>query len=152
MITLERIASEFERFLHAEISLQDFEGWLALESLDMHLQNVSEEVQEVVWSLELNFAEYTSGHLSRYELINEAKELLSFPLQKQDPLFPPFWDTKTDNSISLSTIFIRFTPQIPIEPDDRPLRSEFLSPKPDSTLRLTSKCLAPGLQSLLLTR
>ena len=152
MITLEEIASEFERFLHGEISLQDFEGWLALESLDMHLQNVSEEVQEVVWSLELSFAEYTSGHLSRYELINEAKELLSFPLQGQEPLLPPFWDTKTDNSIWLPTILVSFTPRIPTEPDDRPLQSEFLSPKPDSTLRLTSKFLAPGLQSLLSTR
>ena len=151
MITLEIIVAELERFLAGEVSLQDFEGWLALESLDMHLQNVSEEVQQVVWSLKLNFAEYTSGHLSRYELIAEARELLSLPFQKQESHFSPFWNTKAENSVWFS-IIISLTPQVPTEPDDKLLRSEFLSPKPDSTLRLTSKFLAPGLQSLLSTR
>lgn len=79
MITLEMISAEFKRFLAGDTTLQDFEGWLASESLDMHLQHVSEEVQQVVWSLKLNFAEYTSGHLDRRELIAEARNMLSFP-------------------------------------------------------------------------
>ena len=76
MITLEKIRIEFNRFLDKETSLKDFESWLISESWNMHLKDVSHEVQEVVWSLELNFAEYTSGYLNREDLIDRANRLL----------------------------------------------------------------------------
>lgn len=76
MITLEEIVAEFKRFLDGKTSLQDFESWFTSETWNIHLQDVSDQVQQIVWSLELNFAEYTSGHLSKKDLIDEASQLL----------------------------------------------------------------------------
>lgn len=75
MITQAQIVRQIEYLLAGKISLDDFEDWLVRSSWNMHLDSTS-EAQELVWKIELNLAEHSSGHLDETELRTELKELV----------------------------------------------------------------------------
>lgn len=61
--------------LLGQMSIRQFEEWLAQRSLDMHL-DTPVEVQDLVASIELAMAEHGAGHRSRGELWRELESLL----------------------------------------------------------------------------
>lgn len=75
MITQAQIVRQIECLLAGNISLDDFEDWLVRSSWNMHLDSPS-EAQELVWRIELNLAEHSSGHLDETELRAELKDLV----------------------------------------------------------------------------
>src|SRR5439155_1462272 len=75
MIMESEIRDKLIAFLRDEIPLSAFEDWLVSKSWNMHLDS-AQEAQELVSAIELELAEYSSGHLKYSELRNNLLHLL----------------------------------------------------------------------------
>ncbi len=75
MIMESEIRDKLIAFLRDEIPLSAFEDWLVSKSWNMHLDS-AQEAQELVSAIELELAEYSSGHLKYSELRNNLLDLL----------------------------------------------------------------------------
>ncbi len=64
------------RFLHKEISLDQFEEWLVGRSWNMH-RDSEESAQKLAAAIELRLAEQSSGHLDENQLRNELLPLIN---------------------------------------------------------------------------
>jgi hypothetical protein len=74
MIAEYQIRQWLARYLHDEVSLDQFEDWLVQRSWNMHLDS-EPSAQRLASAIELRLAEYSSGHLDDNEL---RLELLPF--------------------------------------------------------------------------
>lgn len=70
MIAEYQIRQKLAKYLHDEISLDQFEGWLADRSWNMH-RDSDEAAQRLASAIELRLAEHSSGHLDNVELRDE---------------------------------------------------------------------------------
>lgn len=70
MIAEHQIREWLGRFLHGEVSLDQFEDWLVQRSWNMH-RDSDEEAQKMAAAIELRLAEHSSGHLSDAQLRDE---------------------------------------------------------------------------------
>jgi len=70
MIAEHQIRQWLARFLHGEVSLDQFEDWLVGRSWNMH-RDSDEAAQKLASAIELRLAEYSSGHLNDEQLRNE---------------------------------------------------------------------------------
>lgn len=70
MIADYQIRERLARYLHKEISLEQFEDWLVQRSWNMHLDS-DKSAQKLASAIELHLAEYSSGHLDESGLRNE---------------------------------------------------------------------------------
>ena len=75
MITHAEIAEQLNLLLDGAISLNNFEDWLAVRSWNMHADS-SDEAQNLVWAIELNLSEFSSGHLDESGLREELAALV----------------------------------------------------------------------------
>ncbi len=76
MITRTGIIEQLNLLLAEKVSLDNFEDWLVLRSWDMH-RDISQEAQDLTWSIELNLSEYYSDHLDEDELRAELGKILA---------------------------------------------------------------------------
>ena len=76
MITHAEIAEYLNLLIDRDINLSSFEDWLALRSWNMHADS-SDEAQNLVWAIELNLSEFSSGHLDESELRKELEALVT---------------------------------------------------------------------------
>ena len=83
MITQSQIFRQIESLLANKISLGDFEDWLVRSSWNMHLDSGSED-RELVWKIELNLAEHSSGHLDETDLLAQLRGLVPHLHQQTD--------------------------------------------------------------------
>jgi len=74
MIAEYQIRQWLARYLHDEVSLDQFEDWLVQRSWNMH-QDSEQSAQKLASAIELRLAEHSSGHLDDNEL---RLELLPF--------------------------------------------------------------------------
>jgi hypothetical protein len=74
MIAEHQIRQQLAKYLHEEMSLDQFEDWLAERSWNMH-QDSDESAQKLAAAIELRLAEHSSGHLDDEHL---REELLPF--------------------------------------------------------------------------
>jgi hypothetical protein len=70
MIAEHQVRQKLAKYLHEEISLDQFEDWLAQRSWNMH-RDSEEAAQKLVSAIELRLAEHSSGHLDSRELHDE---------------------------------------------------------------------------------
>lgn len=84
------VRKELVKFLSNEISLDQFEDWLASKSWDMHKDSIA-SAQKLVSAIELRLAEYSSGHgeleALRAELVPYATEINIFVSYDMSPTF-----------------------------------------------------------------
>lgn len=76
MITEAQIQEQLFNYLTRQISLNEFEDWLVLNSWNMH-RDSSDASQRLVGALELRFGEYSNGHLSDEALERELRGLIA---------------------------------------------------------------------------
>jgi hypothetical protein len=76
MISEAQIQDRLFQYLARQITLNDFEDWLARESWNMHLDS-DEAAQALVGAIELRLAEYSADHLTDDALERELKGLLA---------------------------------------------------------------------------
>ena len=67
------------QMLGGEIDLELFEDWIATETWNIHLGN-DFEAQRLAFALELRLSEYSSGHLSAPELLQQIKGIDDEPV------------------------------------------------------------------------
>lgn len=79
MITENSIREKLGRFLRKDISLDQFEDWLAQSSWNMHMDS-SEEAQKLASAIELRLAEHSSGHLDEKPLRDELRKFANPPV------------------------------------------------------------------------
>jgi hypothetical protein len=101
MIAEHQIRQWLARFLHGEVSLDQFEDWFVQRSWNMH-RDSDDASQKLASAIELRLAEYSSGHLSDEQLHNEllpfvtnysatvhfgsdAQDVISFDAQNNSP-------------------------------------------------------------------
>ena len=70
MIAEYQIRQWLARYLHEEISLDQFEDWLVQRSWNMH-RDSKESAQKLAAAIELRLAEHSSGHLDKDQLRSE---------------------------------------------------------------------------------
>ena len=75
MIEESDIRHKLNSILRGELDLDDFEDWLVVNSWNMHLDS-SPGAQDLVWSIELSLAEYSSDYIAHKELISKFFGLL----------------------------------------------------------------------------
>lgn len=75
MIAESEIRKQIAGFLANQISLDDFEDWIAQRSWDAH-QDSDAAAQELAYAIELRLAEHSSGHLSEVELRHELTQFV----------------------------------------------------------------------------
>ncbi len=63
MITESQIRNRLFAYLSRQITLNDFEDWLVVQSWNMH-QDSDEKAQAIVGAIELRLAEYSDDHLT----------------------------------------------------------------------------------------
>jgi len=76
MISEAQIREQLLSYLTREISLNEFEDWLALQSWNMQ-RDSSPAARRLVGAIELRFAEYSNDHLTDEGLERELKGLIS---------------------------------------------------------------------------
>jgi len=76
MITEAQIRDRLFSYLTREITLNDFEDWLELQSWNMH-QDSDDAAQRLVGAIELRLAEYSEGHLTDDALERELRGLIA---------------------------------------------------------------------------
>ncbi len=67
MIQEREVREKLAKYLHDQMSLEDFSDWLGERSWNMHVGS-SDSAKRLVGSLELLLAEYFQGHRSESEL------------------------------------------------------------------------------------
>ncbi len=101
MITEGKIREQLFAYLTREISLNEFEDWLAQHSWNMH-QDSDEVAQYLVGAIELRLAEYSDDHLDDKALDREFQGLLARPLvvsiRDGSPVEPQWTGTTTSGS------------------------------------------------------
>ena len=70
MIADYQIRQWLARYLHKEVSLDQFEDWIVQQSWNMHLDSEL-SAQNLASAIELRLAEYSSGHLDENQLRSE---------------------------------------------------------------------------------
>ena len=70
MVAEYQIREWLARYLHGEVSLDQFEDWLVQRSWNMHGDS-DEASQKLVAAIELRLAEHSSGHLDDKQLRDE---------------------------------------------------------------------------------
>jgi hypothetical protein len=76
MIAENEVREKLGRYLSKEISLDQFEDWLAQRSWNMHLDSDA-PAQRLVSAVELRLAEYSSGHLEESGLRDQLRPFVS---------------------------------------------------------------------------
>jgi hypothetical protein len=76
MIAENEIRSKLGRYLSKEISLDQFEDWLAQRSWNMHLDSES-AAQKLASAVELRLAEYSNGDMDERALRNELRPFVN---------------------------------------------------------------------------
>lgn len=76
MIAENQIRQSLIRYLRNEISLDQFEDWLAQHSWNMHLDSDSAS-QKLAAAIELRLAEHSSDHLRECEMREELRALVN---------------------------------------------------------------------------
>lgn len=76
MLSQNEIRQKLNSFILNELSLGEFEDWIAANSWNMHL-NSDRESQVLASAIELRLAEYSSGHLPCEQMIEEFRSLLA---------------------------------------------------------------------------
>jgi hypothetical protein len=79
MISESQIREKLGRYLRRDLSLDQFEDWIAQQSWNMH-KDSSEEPQKLASAIELRFAEYSSGHLDESALREELRQFANPPV------------------------------------------------------------------------
>jgi hypothetical protein len=125
MIAESQIREKLGQYLSKQLSLDQFEDWLAEHSWNMH-KDSSESAQKLASAIELRLAEHSSGHLDECALRDELRPLvtniimqISFggaPVVTQEPpnnvnakatarviTFPSRWDRSPEPSIVVDT-------------------------------------------------
>ncbi len=67
MITQSEVRDQLIRYLQRELAMAQFDGWLTQHSWNMHLDS-SDEVQDLVATIELSLFEHSGGYLGEDEL------------------------------------------------------------------------------------
>ena len=76
MISEVEIRERLSSYLTREITLNEFEDWLVLQSWNMHRDSTA-AAQRLVGAIELRFAEYSRNHLSDDALERELKGFIA---------------------------------------------------------------------------
>jgi hypothetical protein len=77
-----QIRQQLASYLSGSQSLEEFEDWLALNTADVRFAN-NEAAEDLTYSLELLFAEFTSGHRDEQDLKQTFSEVLEkYPVSK----------------------------------------------------------------------
>ncbi|HEY4904751.1 MAG TPA: hypothetical protein VIH89_14855 [Candidatus Sulfotelmatobacter sp.] len=91
MISESQIREKLGRYLRRDLSLDQFEDWIASQSWNMH-KDSSDVAQKLASEIELRLAEHSSGHLSEASLRDELRQfanpsvvLISFGEARQAP-------------------------------------------------------------------
>lgn len=69
------ILRQLSRLLANDLSMSDFQTWFTRETWDIHKRN-EPRAEDLTYTLQLLFAEFTSGHLPYSELLQEITSLL----------------------------------------------------------------------------
>ncbi|MGH7907063.1 MAG: hypothetical protein ACREP6_10580 [Candidatus Binataceae bacterium] len=97
MITEAQIQEQLFNYLTRQITLNEFEDWLAVQSWNMH-RDSGDAAQRIVGAIELRFAEYSNNHLTDDAIERELKGLLSSNLVVMigggEPIMPS-WTSST---------------------------------------------------------
>lgn len=80
MITESQIRERLFAYLTRNITLNDFEDWLVIQSRNMHLDS-DDAAQSLVGAIELRLAEYSDDHLDDDSLERELKGLIASPIK-----------------------------------------------------------------------
>jgi hypothetical protein len=87
MITVDQIRYALQQVILSEISLDDFDEWIAKASWNMH-QDASIEAMQLVGKIELILADHDNGHISDAEVVQAFRKLNSiFVLSNVDVVF-----------------------------------------------------------------
>src|SRR5579871_6566541 len=107
MISESQIREKIGRYLRRDLSLDQFEDWIAQHSWNMH-KDSSDSAQKLASAIELRLAEHSSGHLSESELRDELRGFanppiveISFGVAQQVPAPQPS-----------NTVLAKATPQV----------------------------------------
>src|ERR1700730_13404916 len=73
MIAESKIREKLGRYLRKDLSLEQFEDWIAEQSWNMH-KDSSEAAQKLASAIELRLAEHSSGHLDEPALQEELRQ------------------------------------------------------------------------------
>jgi hypothetical protein len=76
MISVSAIRDKLNQLVGGKIALDEFEDWIVAESWNMH-QHSDPIAQAFVSAIELRLAEYSDGHLSISDMIDEFRLLLA---------------------------------------------------------------------------
>jgi len=76
MINEAQIRDQLLRYLARQITLNEFEDWIVLQSWNMH-QDADAAAQRLVGAIELRLAEYSDDHLTDEALERELKGLIA---------------------------------------------------------------------------
>jgi hypothetical protein len=79
MITEVQIREKLGRYLRRDLSLDQFEDWIAQQSWNMH-QDSSVSARELASAIELRLAEHSSDHLSEACLREEFRQFVNPPV------------------------------------------------------------------------
>jgi hypothetical protein len=79
MIAESQIREKLGRYLRRDLSLDQFEDWIAQQSWNMH-KDSNEAAQKLASAIELRLAEHSSGHLSESALREELRQFANPPV------------------------------------------------------------------------
>ncbi|MGB8989947.1 MAG: hypothetical protein WCC37_25345 [Candidatus Sulfotelmatobacter sp.] len=79
MIAENQIREKLGRYLRQELSLDQFEDWIAQQSWNMH-KDSSESAQKLASAIELRLAEHSNGHLDEPILREELRQFANPPV------------------------------------------------------------------------
>lgn len=125
MIAENQIREQIGRYLRRDLSLDQFEDWIAQQSWNMH-RDSSDMAQRLASAVELRLAEFSSGHLEEAALRDELRQfanpalvLISFGNAQQQPA-----DQPPNNAVAhVDTQIIVFTSRLAAPPPVEPFRA-----------------------------